>query len=215
MSQTPTPPPPSPSSRPSPPWEALEDLAADALAPDEARRLEARIAADPEVAAAWAEVRRLDDALSDLPLAPLPVGLTARIQARIADEAAGTTHAARPVAILRRLAAMLVLALGAWFALQNTMPAADGLLPTAGWTEVAAGESTLGSAKAFGAEFRAELHEASGVASFAVPAPLRATSQDHVVLFGALGLALLLGGLVACTLAHRARKPRSAAEVRA
>jgi hypothetical protein len=112
------------------PWEALEDLAAGALPPAEATALRARLATEPGWAAAYARVAALEHALALEGLYPFPAALAARI----VDDAIGVRRLGAG-ALAVRVAAAVVLAVGAWTALLGRAPAppTSDVLPE--WTQ--------------------------------------------------------------------------------
>lgn len=91
------------------PWEALSRLRAGDLPPDEAVRLRAAIASDPELAAAWAQVGALDDAIRALPRRlPVPDGLDAAVLTPARRRPARTAWLAAGVAGLLAAAGLAV-----------------------------------------------------------------------------------------------------------
>lgn len=113
-----------------PPWEALEALAAGELPPAEARALEARIRAEQGWTDAYAEVREVERRLRDEPLLPLPPMLVERVMAELLP-----TARERPLVVLARAAAAVLVFIASWLAFSGDVPALADIGPR---TEVAA-----------------------------------------------------------------------------
>lgn len=91
---------------------ALLALLARELPPDEARRLTARLAREPELAAAWERLQATWDGLSLPPAAGVPPGFAARVVARAVAAPQGFRAAPRWVQAAGALALAAGLALG-------------------------------------------------------------------------------------------------------
>jgi hypothetical protein len=168
-----------------PRWTALQDLAADALPADEAAGWRERIAADRTLGRAWQDVLRVERALRSETLLPLPAGLTGRVRLALAPPAAGPR-----LAVLARIAAAVLLAVGAWLALAG----ASAPLATAAPPPVV--ESALVTAGTL-----------LGETASPSLAPLAAAAPDRAITI-ALGVFALLGGLVVARRLARGARTR-------
>jgi hypothetical protein len=113
-----------------PPYEAFEALAAGELPPAEARALEARIQAESGWAGAYAEVREVERLLREETLLPLPLPLVQRVLADVLP-----TTRERPLRVLARAAAAILVFFASWLAFSGDVPALANIGPR---TEVAA-----------------------------------------------------------------------------
>jgi len=103
--------------------EALEALAAGELDAETARALEARLAQEPRLAALYDEARRLERMLREEPLLPLPLQLVSRILESTAPPRA------RPVVMLARVAALVLIFFASWLAFSGDVPAMADVAP--------------------------------------------------------------------------------------
>lgn len=178
--------------------ERLHALAAGELPPAEAEALEAQVSSDPALRARYAEIHTLETALLGLsPLAP-PADLAARIVAGLP-----TRGRVLSLGAVGRLAAAVVVVLGAWIV-------AFGTAPGLAHADTAFGSGALGDAG---------LAEAIEPARDLLPTPaielsaLEPANASPAALLGlaCLGVVLLLLGLRVARRAHR-RSPHSTAE---
>lgn len=105
------------------PWQALEALAAGDLPPRDALALRARLASEPELARAFAQIESEEAALRQLEAVPLPRGLLARIQQAVEGAARvpfGPVLGLRWAAV--RVAAAVLMFLGTWWMLHEGAP---------------------------------------------------------------------------------------------
>jgi hypothetical protein len=219
-------PPPSPPSPPSPPVppaapdglsdEVLGAFAAGELSPEEAAAVRARAAVDPVLAARAKGALRVEAALREDSLLPVPLPLLARVLDRVREEAAGTAAPSRPAAAraaavrteVRWAAAAAVLAL-----FLGIVPAALGVEPLAAAAEriaevpLPAAAERLGGAvpAAIGDAGRALAAGASSLVASSPPgvgalAPVSDRVPGGAAALGLAGAALLAAGL---TLARR------------
>ena len=107
-----------------PPWEVLEQLAANELDPDTAAGWRARIEADPGLSTAYASVVRMQRALDAAPMAPVPAALVRRVREAIASSPG---RRLRWPHIAAGWAAAVALCLGGWLAVHGVaaLPTGD------------------------------------------------------------------------------------------
>ena len=103
--------------------EALEALAAGELDAETAHALEARLAQEPRLAALYDEARRVERMLREEPLLPLPLQLVSRILESTAPPRA------RPVVMLARVAALVLIFFASWLAFSGDVPAMADVAP--------------------------------------------------------------------------------------
>jgi anti-sigma factor RsiW len=187
-----------PPTRPDPvSWEALEALAAGELPAAQAAALRARLADDPALQARYARVERTEGLLRAEAVAQAPAGLADRILAGLPSRTAAATRPAGRLLRLRalsRLAAAVVLSLGAWLAVAGTTA------PRA----AAASPAVVG--QALGPALQCLPHVEVDAAAL----PLSAPDAGGAGWWAAAGLVLLAGGvLLARRLSRGIPAPRS------
>ena len=137
-----------------PPWEQLEALAAGELGPAEARALEARIRTEQGWAYAYAEVREVERRLREERLLPLPLPLVQRVLADVLP----SVRRERPMVVLARVAAAVLVFVSSWLAFSGEVPALANIGPR---TEVAAVLPEVLEAAPTGGQLPPEIAEAT------------------------------------------------------
>src|ERR1700724_2782151 len=72
-------------------WQLLRLLQGE-LPPERASALRERLAREPKLAAAWRRLESAGEGLTRPPAAPVPLGFSGRVMARVREQAAGTTR---------------------------------------------------------------------------------------------------------------------------
>ena len=168
-------------------WTALEALAAGEQPAAEAEAWNRRLAEEPALAAAYAEVTRIEHLLRAEPMLPVPLGLVARVAAEVAP-----ARAPRPLQALARVAAAVLVFFAAWLAFAEETPAVADIRPGPALVDALPGLDPSGAVS----------QEARALLDTATPAELAASARGGFLLIGA-GIVLLALGLAIALRWHR------------